>query len=1177
MPLRFTQFLGLATLSIAGVVASVAIASPAARTRVAVLDAEMPGQDADVTKAVCESLTKAGFAVDRLTAEKASDPRALDPGQFFLLVLPSMRCYPTTGIDALTRYLQSKGNLMVVGGSPFESPAWKHQGRWLDRAGVRQLLSTQKPPRIAFGFEQPDASRDWKRGGDAPHPASAVCDQPGADGTKGCLKLTFQHMTTSARDAFSAPISAGLPAGQPGLLCFWAKGDAQTSQIAIRLSEAKFDDRGIAVIALTPQWQYYVLSAADFRRIGQTDPARAKRVSFEFIGGLTTRVADGPHTIWIDQIGIAADPLPNRDDRPYPFPLIETLSPAYKLYPLTDATTLNQLPIAGASSELKLPAAGQALSCYPRPEGKGSQRGYQWRWIPLVEACAADGSRRGHPAWMLLHNAPLAEGPAFDDAAARCASRDLKRHQEQKRPAEGSVCAACMFGDREALKAIANGTLLGDMAKRIASGLFLSHAGADQFSYWPGETAQLAGTVVNHSAASARLELRFLVSDSKKQVLFENKLPLAVEAAGKATAGCEWPVSSAGTVRTELWHDGRLIDAIEHEVGLLAKEQPPAEAFVSVQNGQFRCEGRPWYPVGVNYWPRATIATEPADYTYHWLTPGYYDPEEVDRDLSQLAAMGGNFVAIRAHFRNDQRTVLDFLRRCRRHNIRVMLHVQRHEVTDEPHYFQGIMNPTNFQADAVREFIEATRLAHNPTLLAYDLIWEPAGWMFAGGNYMFGWANKGLYRDRWDADWAVWIDQRYGSLANAEADWGLSAPRREGKVTSPSDRQFKEDGPWRVMVAAYRRFMDDLMSRKWNDAVRAIDRLDSRHLISFRQGNIPPIDFTLTATGKHLDFFCMEGYDFKPDERGAGAVGFINRYVQHTTGGMPIVWGEFGMSVWDAATMRPDPAAVELQGRNQEQIYRIGWQTGAQGASPWWWAGGYRVSEQSDFGILEPDGRPRPSARLLAEYAKRFAEPPPAPRGEVEFVYDRDATPGAHWQAAFHDGGNAYREAAKQDRKLLVRTPGSGSTSATTPVVAVGNTVHNGRNPPKYLNAEFNGFTVQARGGALIEVRHGDRVRVRRGAMLMATASVGNTQEATWLAATDQPKRSGGVYLKSTEASGLAFEVPLAANTPWLDDAEFGPFPLTNGLDHETTVEVRVYSRDRAWFGETLRFVLVPE
>ena len=113
------------------------------------------------------------------------------------------------------------------------------------------------------------------------------------------------------------------------------------------------------------------------------------------------------------------------------------------------------------------------------------------------------------------------------------------------------------------------------------------------------------------------------------------------------------------------------------------------------------------YPVGVNYWPRYAIALECEDYTYHWLTPGFYNPEEIERDLAQMESMGLNFVAVRAHHETDRRTLLDFLRRCDNHEIRAFLFVHTNVITDEPHYFQGIMMPTAFNEEASADFIRA--------------------------------------------------------------------------------------------------------------------------------------------------------------------------------------------------------------------------------------------------------------------------------------------------------------------------------------------------------------------------------------------------------------------------------------------------------------------------------------
>jgi hypothetical protein len=613
-----------------------------------------------------------------------------------------------------------------------------------------------------------------------------------------------------------------------------------------------------------------------------------------------------------------------------------------------------------------------------------------------------------------------------------------------------------------------------------------------------------------------------------------------------------------------------VIDVIAHEMGVLSTEKPARDAFVTVRDGDFWLEGRKWYPVGVNYWPRYAIALEQEDYVFHWLTPGFYNPEEVERDLRQLESLGANFVAIRAHHQNDRRTVLDFLRRCRNHGIRVFLFVQSHVITDDPHYFQGIMMPFHFQENEVAEFIRATRLAENPTLMGWDLIWEPAGWLFNDKVSSFGWKEPN-YRQRWDADWTKWIDDRYGSLANAEADWGVPVPRLGERITSPTTEQFKEDGPWRVMVAAYRRFMDNLMSRHWNDAKRKLRRLDPNHLVSFRQGNLPPFDFTLTATPKHVDFFAMEGYHFKPDANGTNSVGFINRFIHFATKGKPYLWVEFGSSVWDSAAKQPGERGIATQAQNHELIYRTALETGANGASPWWWAGGYRISERSDYGILNPDGTLRPSGALLQKYAALFKTPRSYPRPNTWFTMDRDGHSGSHWRVAFHEGAEAYKEAAAQGRNLGIRTPGTGTTSADTPLLAVGNTKYNGRNPPKYLDAEFNWFKIKFAGGDWIEVRDGARIRVPRNRKILAAASVGNLQEATWLCR----GKPVAVCLAATENSILQLKQPIAKDTSRFEDAEFGEsFTLTEGVAEETKVELQMTAEGRAWFGEKLRFTL---
>ena len=450
--------------------------------------------------------------------------------------------------------------------------------------------------------------------------------------------------------------------------------------------------------------------------------------------------------------------------------------------------------------------------------------------------------------------------------------------------------------------------------------------------------------------------------------------------------------------------------------------------------------------------------------------------------------------------------------------------------------------------------------------MAYDTIWEP-------GNYVF----RKDWRARWDRDWREWVVQQYGSLEAAEADWEFKSPRDDaGHATAPPDQYFRNDGPWRTMMAAYRRFMDDLMSRKWNQAHRKLRAIDPKHLISFRQGNTLPHDFTFTATGKHIDFICPEGYAIPHSEDGYFAAGFITKYVHFTTGGKPIVWSEFGKSVWDGQRMEPSATGIKAVSEYHDLFYRMVLETGANGTVPWWWPGGYRVGERSDYGIMNTDTTPRPAAELMAKYAPQLTAPREWPTPTTWFEMDRDAHAGGYWHVCFNSGRDAYRQAVADGEQLGIRTAGTGTTSANTPLVAVGNRPCTGKNPPKYLNAEFNWLQILDASGKWVEAHNGATIRVAPGAIIKARVSVGNTQEATWLAPKTAIPGIGDVLLIATPASQLIGQWPLPQATPYLADADFGEITLSQGITQPARLELRMSALQRSEFGETRQFTLEP-
>lgn len=449
--------------------------------------------------------------------------------------------------------------------------------------------------------------------------------------------------------------------------------------------------------------------------------------------------------------------------------------------------------------------------------------------------------------------------------------------------------------------------------------------------------------------------------------------------------------------------------------------------------------------------------------------------------------------------------------------------------------------------------------------MAYDTIREP-------GNYIFSQS----WRPRWNPEWRAWIVEQYGSLEAAEREWGFACPRDErGRAVGADERHFRQDGSWRIFMAAYRRFMDDLMSRKWNRACRKLREMDANHLVSFRQGNTLPHDFTFTATPKHIDFICPEGYAIPPTQDGYHAAAFITKYVHFTTRGKPIVWSEFGQSVWNAKTMSPSADRFARVADYHDLFYRMLLETGANGTIPWWWPGGYRVGERSDYGIMNPDGTPRMAAQLIRQYAPQLKAKRAWPTPTKWFDMDRDAHAGGYWYVAFNTGREAYQAAASEGFRLGIRTAGTDTTSLNTPMLAVGNRPCSGENPPKFLNAEFNVLEVLDHTGRWVEANDGARIHVS--GEVWARINVGNTQEATWLAPQDGRANTGSVFLGTTANSAVQARWPLPKRTPQMSDVDFGEIKLVDSVSDATLVELRMFAVDRSGFGEKRTFTLIPQ
>jgi len=229
---------------------------------------------------------------------------------------------------------------------------------------------------------------------------------------------------------------------------------------------------------------------------------------------------------------------------------------------------------------------------------------------------------------------------------------------------------------------------------------------------------------------------------------------------------------------------------------------------------------------------------------------------------------------------------------------------------------------------------------------------------------------------------------------------GFALPAGQWAALPPM-AQLLADGPWRRRIADYRAFLDELLHERYAEARRLVRSVDAHHPVSFRMQlagdptfqseNLLPYDFWGLAGA--VDLWEPEAYGRLGDWERVKAGEFTAAYARLCAPGQPLVWAEMGCSVWDSSAGGPAPAKLEFAAQFYRDFYRVLRESGADGIFFWWYPGGLRVNEQSDFGILNPDGTDRAVTRVIREEGARFlaAPKPPAPTRCWRVDRDRDA------------------------------------------------------------------------------------------------------------------------------------------------------------------------------------------
>ncbi|MHB0999152.1 MAG: glycoside hydrolase 5 family protein [Armatimonadota bacterium] len=1099
-------------------------------SKVIFLDDSFPQSSKAFSSTLKQNIIKAGFTTETVDGEHLAERLAAESGQGSILVMPNAKYLPVYAKVELQSFLKRGNHLFAISGPALSSPLAYINGKWINRDGIKQELA-KLPGQKVLDFKEIPVSAWDRNAGLVESPLDIKIEPSGNTQVPDAL-----HMKISMLDKWDFLLGKNIPISFPKdhtVTIFWAKGGPDTPELAVEWRE-KDGTRWFSSVKLTTEWKRYALIAEDFRfwgdgappnRGGVNDKLNTKNIDTISIGigeGLSKQKQGIPHEFWISDIRSAKDESDGLDFTP---PIIESLSPHYKTH------NTHAYQIKDSSGNDLFISDTDIVAPVPRPLGLGSDSLRKWRQIPVLDAYDKSGEKRGIAAHLFLNNAGDYTGSIWGYAGF---SQD---YLEQN---YGKVIP----------------TIIG-MLKHMDNGLFLANAGTEHMAYTDGEKIKLGAYIVNYGAKPVNLNISFIITNSsakprtigKKVVVPAKniKTPIKINAGSISSL-------SPGEYRviTKLMAGDRVIDTIDYPINVIKYKPLDKKDIVTTKGSDFYLNGKKWYPVGVNYWPRGVTGNEePSDWLF-WLEPQLYNPDIVEEDLALAEKLKMNVMSIAYYKQAESRPLMDFLARAQKHGIKI-------------HMYMPGLHPIWQYFDAANKMIKAAHLPESPAFFAYDV-----GWEVHIGNYDT--------RKAYDKDWNEWIIDRYGSIENGVKDWGFKPETVDGLLTGAKDEQLVNDGEWRIFVAAYRRFWDDRISKGYQQVRNNIKSVDKHHLMGARSGwaglgsmwAVPNFPFDLFSGAKHLDFTSPEGYTLYGDRNQFLEGGFDNAYCSFSGAGKPIFWVEYAPAVAvglsNLAYVDHTPDMLEQQREYYENMIRMTFETFSNGSAGWWWPAGTRFEEHSDLGIINADGTPRPAAYEIAK-ANWFHTPRefPVPNFFIDVDRDKYVTGYAGLRA---DNVRKYVDAFLKGKIPAIRTAGVGTTSANTPLVAVGNVPYNRHNPMKFLNAEFNYLKINGK-----VVKDGSIITVKRGKPILVEASIGNTAEATWLAPTDS-NTGGKVFLNIHITPQVSTQLPIKADTPFLKDAKASGQLLIGNNEVVCTFQMTAI---RADFGEVIRVTIKPE
>ena len=1003
-----------------------------------IISSEFKGVDKQLISGLEQSISNAGYETDKKEIEEIISMDNINK-KYDLLIIPNASTLPADSLNVIENFIKNGGKIIALNTPSWNNLSAKINGKWKSRSEIKIADTDFKNSIKVLDFSKEDLDK-WS---------------PGTASDTGKYNYEVVNIDEKTALRFSSSQSggwntirnanlSGIFNNGNNLVMFWAKGSANTNKLTIEFAETD-NSRWIATVSLTNDWKFYVLAPFEFAKWDPDNSFPNKEVfnptnAYQLAIGLSsshTGVAINHQEYFISDIytdkvseqelGLYSDAFPI-----FKAPGIDGFSKNGKFFKIENANLLkvrnDQMASGTVYSNLSLPN-DSVYSNLPRPRGIGYGRNKPFRWIPIMDALGEDAKWKGSPAAVLINKT----GPYANSVIASFCMTDSN-----------------FYKNKDVLD------LISETASKMKNGAYLIEGGSNVFTAFTDTPVTLGSVFSNLSDIEKTLDLKIKVTAPDGITAFEKSFKSTLKPKTTEDVNVIWEDISwqekPFTVRIELLENGNVIDFLEHE--LHGYDSNKAQNYVSRENGNFYVNGERIKFYGANFWSSASNGWESF---YDMDDPlMHYDPEIIARDLESVKNMGLNSVLSRfKEWYSYGVGHIDFLRRCEELGIYAFINLDAYEG-------QGL--PKDFSVDKVAYLINHYRLDKFGIIAGYDICWEP---------------QWGLREDLayWDKGWNDWVLERYGSIENAEKDWNYTAPKYpDGKLIHPETSQMNNDGNWRIMVSAYRKYLDSIMYSIYNNAIKQIKNYDSNHLYSFRMSmaadptyiypwNIVPFDFPYL--GQAVDFLAPEGYGrFGTEWENVEPGLFQSWYAKYSAPDRPKIWAEMGHPIGGNIPHIDGHLAsdLEVQAKAYKEFYKMAAISDMDGIFCWWYPGGFRFGENSDYGITNPDGSDRSVTKVIREFAETFYKGLIPTEVGSEIVIDRDAD-SRGVRGIYEKVSKEFNAEILSNKNPVLVTKGTGTTTETMPNLAVGNTEMKENKPYKYVDALVDEIFVKDENG----------------------------------------------------------------------------------------------------------------